>query len=334
MNNINQTLFDIIMPVYNTDLNLLKRAINSVLNQTYKNFRLIIINDGSTEENVNQFLFNLNNPKIFYRRINNVGPSGARNAGLVEVKGDYFLYLDSDDYYEENLLEEINKVIINNGAKLILFGISSDFIKTPKVTKIKKDRLLRDEVLKCDKDLNDARLYSTIWSKCYYKMFLKYKFNENISLGEDRLYLLQILNDENLDYLYLIKKGLYFYNITQGSLTRSDNKSRVLKVYNFLNEIVSSIENNDKIPRAYYSTLCFEVIYIFDAFISNKSVRELKSDVLFKEIFSSKTLKRILKYHKPFYNGFNNEVRFALIKLKFYKIYKLIYDFRKMVKSN
>lgn len=100
--------FSIIVPVYNTE-KYINRCLDSILNQTYKNYELIIVNDGSTD----------NSQKIIDKyKINsyikeNGGPGDARNYGLSKAKGDYILFVDSDDYIDENLLDTLNKSIKN-----------------------------------------------------------------------------------------------------------------------------------------------------------------------------------------------------------------------------
>lgn len=94
------------MAVYNTDFFLVKRAIASVLNQTFQDFELIIIDDGSTEDNENQLLnyVKSHEDKIVYVRHKNCGQSQAINRGLQNSKGEYITILDADDEYKHNHL--------------------------------------------------------------------------------------------------------------------------------------------------------------------------------------------------------------------------------------
>ena len=100
----NSPLVSIIMPTFNRK-NVISNAIQSVLNQSYKNFELIIVDDGSTDGTLD-FLENLNNNKIkIIKSILNKGASHARNLGLNNSKGEYIFYLDSDNDWDSDYLK-------------------------------------------------------------------------------------------------------------------------------------------------------------------------------------------------------------------------------------
>ena len=95
-------LISIIVPLYNKD-QYIKRCLLSILNQTYNDFEIIIINDGSTD-NSEQIVRELNNKKIRFYTTNNKGVSHARNFGIREAKGEYVCFVDADDYVSPNYL--------------------------------------------------------------------------------------------------------------------------------------------------------------------------------------------------------------------------------------
>lgn len=96
----------VLMAVYNTDFFLVKRAIDSVLNQTFQYFELIIIDDGSNNLTENQLLHYAkeHEDKIVYIRHKNCGQSNSINRGLLNSKGDFITILDADDEYQSNHL--------------------------------------------------------------------------------------------------------------------------------------------------------------------------------------------------------------------------------------
>ncbi|MCU0397127.1 MAG: glycosyltransferase [Cyclobacteriaceae bacterium] len=95
----------IILPTHNR-AHLLPRAINSVLNQTYPNWELIIVDDGSTD-NTKYIIDKFNDRRIKYIQLkSNVGAPEARNIGMVQAKGDFITFLDSDDEYYNNKVEK------------------------------------------------------------------------------------------------------------------------------------------------------------------------------------------------------------------------------------
>lgn len=116
-------MVSIIMPVYNVE-SYIEESISSVINQTYDNFELIIINDGSTDSSLSvlkNFLQNNSHARVRIIETVNKGLSAARNLGLQIALGDYIYFLDSDDFLEKQFLEKITKRIVKNNNDVIIF---------------------------------------------------------------------------------------------------------------------------------------------------------------------------------------------------------------------
>lgn len=99
-------LFSVIIPVYNNEIYII-RCIESVKTQTYKNFECLIVNDGSTDSTrkiIEEIIFG--DPRIRLFNKQNEGLSSARNFGMQKAKGEVFAFLDSDDYWETNKLQQ------------------------------------------------------------------------------------------------------------------------------------------------------------------------------------------------------------------------------------
>ena len=116
-------MIDIIIPVYNTPLNDLERCLNSILNQTSKNFTVYIIDDGSNEDTKN-YLDNYAKDKnnLIVTHIPNGGVSNARNLGLDLSPNDYIAFVDADDTISENFVRESYTLIKENDLDLIIGG--------------------------------------------------------------------------------------------------------------------------------------------------------------------------------------------------------------------
>lgn len=118
---IKQIKFSVIMPNYNKAL-YIEEAINSVLNQSYKNFELIVIDDGSTDNSME--IINRFNVKIL--KTNRLMAGGARNKALDIATGDYILFLDSDDYFTDTrVLEKLSNLI--NDEDLIFLNYTKNY---------------------------------------------------------------------------------------------------------------------------------------------------------------------------------------------------------------
>ena len=113
--------FSIIVPVYNTE-KYVKRCLDSIKSQTFKDYEVIIVNDGSTDNSSDII------SKYSYKVINqeNQGLSMARNNGVKDASGEYLIFLDSDDYIEKDLLKEINNSLSNN-PDLVRYQIKEVF---------------------------------------------------------------------------------------------------------------------------------------------------------------------------------------------------------------
>lgn len=95
----------VIIPCYNHG-HYLDEAVHSILNQTYQDFEIIIVNDGSTDPFTQEKLHNYQKPKTTVLHTPNQGPSAARNTGIKAAQGEYMLTLDADDYFEPTFLEK------------------------------------------------------------------------------------------------------------------------------------------------------------------------------------------------------------------------------------
>jgi glycosyltransferase involved in cell wall biosynthesis len=117
--------FSVILPTYNR-VKFIKNAINSVLNQTFIDFELIIIDDGSTD-NTLEIVTNINDSRIKYHYQENSERSAARNKGIDNASGTWICFLDSDDEYQTNHLSELAKFIEDTTPSpgLIATGITT-----------------------------------------------------------------------------------------------------------------------------------------------------------------------------------------------------------------
>lgn len=121
---MNSIKFSIVIPVYNVK-EYLKKCLDSILNQTYQNFELIVVDDGSTDESkdiCDEYVKKDDRIKVFHKK--NGGLSDARNYGVKHTDGDYLLFIDSDDYIEKLLLDKLNKCLLSSKVDIIRFGLN------------------------------------------------------------------------------------------------------------------------------------------------------------------------------------------------------------------
>lgn len=110
--------FSIIIPTYNR-AHIIQRAIDSVLNQSFQHFELIIVDDGGID-NTESVIKNIADDRIRYHKQNNSGVSAARNCGARLAAGKFLVFLDSDDWLSEQYWEKCHRVLTNGNYKLLL----------------------------------------------------------------------------------------------------------------------------------------------------------------------------------------------------------------------
>lgn len=130
----------VIMPVYNVE-KYVREAIESVLSQTYQNYELIIVNDGSKDNSALICKEYINRDKVIYFEKVNGGLSSARNAGIKIASGDYITFIDSDDLFDKEYLSTLVRIKEENNADASVVAYqcftSSDDIKPRKTDKVK-----------------------------------------------------------------------------------------------------------------------------------------------------------------------------------------------------
>jgi glycosyltransferase involved in cell wall biosynthesis len=122
----------VVVPLYNKQ-NAIVQTIQSVLNQTIKDFEVIVVDDGSKDNSL-QMVQSVQDARLRVIHKENGGVSSARNRGIKEAKGDYIALLDGDDLWESTFMEEMVKMI-DDFPKAALWGVSIAFIKNGKYYK-------------------------------------------------------------------------------------------------------------------------------------------------------------------------------------------------------
>ena len=112
----------VIIPVYNTE-NYLKECLNSVINQTFKDIEIICVNDGSTDNSLSileEYARTDSRIKIINQK--NQGVSSSRNNGIKSARGEYIMFLDSDDLYKPDLCEKVVEKIDSQSPDIVMWG--------------------------------------------------------------------------------------------------------------------------------------------------------------------------------------------------------------------
>lgn len=253
-------MISVIVPVYNIE-GYIEKCIDSILNQTYQNFELLLIDDGSTDKSgVICDLLEKKDSRIKVFHKENGGVSSARNLGLMMAKGKYISIIDGDDWIEKNLFEDSIDLFNNYDIDVLMFEYYVDGDDFSFKHTLEKS-------IYCLKGTEQA-LIDTIspnnrfaWSKIFKRCLLNDTvFNENIILGEDTLFISEIISKTNK--IYYTDVAYYHYVQRQNSAVRSNFKIEKLSgilAYSKLLELC--VLNNYLIAEHYARAALVELVF-------------------------------------------------------------------------
>jgi len=239
----------VIIPAYNAE-KYLSESIESVLNQTFKNFELIIVNDASTDntKKIAEKIANKNNKVILINHHKNKFRSGALNTGIKKSRGEYICFLDADDkFFEDKLFFQVN--YLENHSEIDMIYGGAEFLGKLGKTKILDSSIdlrkrMIDSMQKSFSELNEKvhAIFSKPGEETYgiiagcsvmirRKVFDKCKFDENLRNIEDYDLWYQIIGKGfKIKHVY---KNFYYYRIHEGQKSKNYERMKIAKDYIF-----------------------------------------------------------------------------------------------------
>ena len=239
---MSNNLVSIIVPIYNSS-NTLKKCIDSIINQTYKNIEILLINDGSLDESLSiceQYSNIDDRVKIIDKK--NGGVSSSRNIGLYVCKGDFITFVDADDYLSNTYIEKYMKKMYEYDCDIVIgnaIDFSEDFIK-PNYKNERESILEKNEAL--IELFSEKKFSSTCWGKLYKRSLIKdVKFDENMKIAEDLKFLYNVFN--KADKILISNMQEYYYYVNVNSATNiAFNKAYYIK-FNFISSLIKKYKN-------------------------------------------------------------------------------------------
>lgn len=277
--------FSVIVPIYNIS-SYIDQCVESIINQTYKNIEIILVNDGSTDNSLDKVKsWEKKDCRVIAIDKPNGGLSDARNAGLKIASGDYICFVDGDDWIDETSIMICKNFIENNGlVDLLCFDYwcyySPIFLKHISYGHV-------NGVFKGIEFFNNSRFKLTAWSKIYRKdyldkiglLFLKGRLHEDIS------YTIPLCNlAENIGY---IDKPLYYY--------RQNRKDSIMSKVTYRNVLDFS------------HAICFNYYFFKERNMINPIITSWVMKCFYKACFTGQTDFKTLK--RAFVE--NNVIRIA-----------------------
>lgn len=219
MENFDQ-LISIIIPVYNVE-KYIDKCMESILNQTYTNLDIILVDDGSTDNSLdvcNKYVELDERVRVFHKE--NGGVSSARNCGIENTRGDWIAFVDPDDYINIKMYELLIENAMKYGADISFCDYEEVSLETNKIYDCIKDdfsyRIVDNELVRLSPFCSIPNIF-TCWNKIYSKkIFNDIRFNENQKNANDSYFLGEYFL-ENYKIVYVDVK-LYYYVYRFGSL--------------------------------------------------------------------------------------------------------------------
>lgn len=265
-------MIDIIIPVYNTPIIDLDRCLDSVAKQSFKDYKVYIIDDGSNKI-VKEYLdsYVINKKNYIVKHIKNNGVSNARNVGIDISNAKYITFVDADDTIEEDFLKEAYDLIETNNLDIIIGGYNE--IKDGKIVRVRKsepglhiyegknidnflEKLLSGKTNDNNKEIGDTPT-GRIYTRLFRRESIGYlRFDTSIHMSEDTLFMIDYVNKGNR--IGVINHIWYNYYINDYSISRDIDKDKMVNnIISFIKEIEKRMRNtnDEKIRKAYQARI-------------------------------------------------------------------------------
>lgn len=285
-------LISVIIPVFNTQ-DYLDKCLMSIINQTYKNIEIIVIDDGSTDDSskvIKKYMGIDDRISYYYQKNNGVGQ--ARNKGIELSKGNYIAFIDSDDYIDEKFIEKLYMAIKDDDVFSICGTINVSYDGTKKYNKVVKSLV---------DTFRGIASYKRLINK---KILLESQIRfSDVKICEDLEFYSKLMIYNNMKYS-IVDETLYYYVERKNSLIHTYNKNQddTLKA---VDNIFDFCKKNNKFEM--YEK---ELEYLFIAHVMcGYTKREILGGISkqeFKEIFSKISIKFPNWYENKYFktNGY------------------------------
>lgn len=223
MSIIDNRMVSVIIPAYNVE-QYVERCVYSVIQQTYRNMEIILVDDGSTDSTgsiCDRLAAEDNRISVIHKA--NGGLSDARNAGLDASRGEYISFVDSDDYIATDMIERMMHAMCEEAISMVVVGFRKQSGDACTYCGPNFDRIISSEEALMDIYVGHE-IYSASWNKLYRReLFDNNRFAVGM-INEDSEIITKLLVE--CKRVALVSKPLYFYMIREGSITQSSFSSK------------------------------------------------------------------------------------------------------------
>lgn len=334
-------LVSIIVAAYNAE-ETIDDTFSSIASQTYPNYEVIIIDDGSTDSTgaiCDRWASSDSRFRVFHRR--NKGSAAARNFGMTVAQGEYLQFVDSDDIVDSRFVEIMLNAAVTKKAQIVFCNHTDEYFSNK--TSASRIAYAPNGIYFYSESSQDFRkkalvlmnngYWHTAWNKMYNTEFVKRigsMFNESISVSEDTFFITPLY--EHADCVVCLKDSLYRYRIRGNSLSHSFTPSLFADIKKaFLYEETESISWPSDCSCFFRSDFLHYIEFFFTPFY----IKDTNPTTLQKQIVSDEIVQKVAKLSRRGKGVRNRMFSSMLLKENVFllKIYgSLIFILRRMIK--
>ena len=309
----------VIIPVYNTE-DYIEKCILSIMNQTYKNLEIILVNDGSTDDSIKICKrYAEKDNRIIIVNQENKGVGEARNHGIDVSTGDFISFVDSDDTMDENLYKELIATQIVTNADIVVANVkciddNKCFFPYSNNNLLKSYN--KEEFMRL---LLNFKIGNAVWGKLFKKECVQDLKFKNIKINEDFIFFWDIVKkSENFSVNFNVYYN-YYVNTTV-SLTKKkftkENMSMIEHIDNVLKDVNFIYPNLKNDAINYYNACLLHNLILYYDYLCSNSEEELYFEEINDMILRAKELKSINNYFLVPERNVNVDILLDTIKEK------------------
>ena len=329
MSNYGNELISIIVPVYNVE-QYLEKCVCSIINQTYKNLEIILVDDGATDSSGNmcdELAKSDNRIKVYHKE--NGGLSDARNYGVERATGDYIGFVDSDDYIDSEMYEKLYEAIKKENVDVaecslkVIYPGKIELFTDEKYYKV----LGKTEYL--EEYLTIKKIFGSVWTKLIKSDVAKKLVFPKGKLYEDTYYAYDLI--EKVDRYVIMNNPYYNYLMRENSITNAKFNPRILDLIEIVEKFhKTTYENYPGLKEAADCRKMYAYFSVLNSILLEENYRdnEYYSEILnyFKRNYISLLKNKYINY--------NRKLSVILIKLNIDLYRKVLMKYKKKIAGN
>lgn len=295
---MNVKLVSVIIPAYNVET-YLEECVQSFFFQTYPNYEIIIIDDGSTDRTYEVAKrLEVENKKIKLFHQQNKGVSIARNVGMEKAEGEYYIFADADDVVAPQYIESLVSCAKKSDMGIVDFTLEKESL----IATVSDDIVCGSASIAMEHIILGTKYDGYLWNKIFKKDIIEeyaLVFRKDTTVWEDMLFVLEYLKKSK--QIAILDEKLYYYRCREGSAVNTMGIDKFRSKYEVMAEIKAKEFAQTKYSKRKVSFLYFETMFSYlNRLLAQENVQSELSNILSRvkmiELLKQKDIKLILKF--------------------------------------